>query len=161
MSVETLDLMWDILRIFLVMGVCFVILTPVNTLALSMQRLRAFVFAAVVAVVAQLVIVVPLGPPVGPEAVAVAHATIAVGMILLVAVGVFGRGCRPAVASAVVAALPAIGLAVVFPLLGLVAPDGWFASICFSVIGIGLYVGLGALLWPGVARPMLAAVLRR
>ena len=92
LSVETLDLMWDILRIFLVMGVCFVVLTPVNTLALSMQRLRAFVFAAVVAVIAQLVIVVPLGRAVGPEAVAIAHATIAVGMILLVAVGVFGRG---------------------------------------------------------------------
>jgi hypothetical protein len=76
-------------------------------------------------------------------------------------VGVFGRGMPAAVLSAVVAALPAIGLAVVFPLLALVAPDGWFVSICFSVLGIGLYVGLGAVLWPGVARPMLAAVLRR
>ena len=161
LSVETLDLMWDILRIFLVMGVCFVVLTPVNTLALSMQRLRAFVFAAVVAVVAQLVIVVPLGRTVGPEAVAVAHATIAVGMILLVAVGVFGRGMPAAVASAVVAALPGDRPRRRLPAARLVAPDGWFASICFSVIGIGLYVGLGALLWPGVARPMLAAVLRR
>ena len=140
--------MWDILRIFLVMGLCFVLLTPVNTLALSMQRLRAFVFAAVVAVIAQLVIVVPLGRTVGAEAVAVAHATIAVGMILLVAVGVFGRRMPAAVGSAVVAALPGIALAVVFPLLALVAPDGWVASIGFSLIGIALYVGLGVLLWP-------------
>ncbi len=89
--------MWNILRIFLVMGLCFVLLTPVNTLALSMQRLRAFVFAAVAAVVAQLVIVVPLGRTVGAEAVAVAHATIAVGMILLVAAAVFGRRMPAAV----------------------------------------------------------------
>ena len=161
LSIETLDLMWDILRIFLVMGLCFVLLTPVNTLALSMQRLRAFVFAAVVAVIAQLVIVVPLGRTVGAEAVAVAHATIAVGMILLVAVGVFGRRMPAAVGSAVVAALPGIALAVVFPLLALVAPDGWVASIGFSLIGIALYVGLGVLLWPRVARPVLAGVLRR
>ena len=153
--------MWDILRIFLVMGLCFVLLTPVNTLALSMQRLRAFVFAAVVAVIAQLVIVVPLGRTVGAEAVAVAHATIAVGMILLVAVGVFGRRMPAAVGSAVVAALPGIALAVVFPLLALVAPDGWVASIGFSLVGIALYVGLGVLLWPRVARPVLAGVLRR
>jgi O-antigen/teichoic acid export membrane protein len=161
LSVETLDLMWDVLRIFLLMGLCWVVLTPVNTLALSMQRLRAFVIAAVAAVVAQLVVVVPLGRVADAQAVAIAHASIGVAMILLVAVGVFGRRTPVAVASAVLAALPGIALAVVFPLLGLVAPDGWFASICFSVIGIGLYVGLGALLWPGVARPVLAGVLRR
>ena len=110
--------MWDILRIFLLMGLCWVLLTPVNTLALSMQRLRAFVVAAVVAVVAQVVVVVPLGRAVGPEAVAIAHAVLAVAMILLVAAGVFGRDAPRACLSAFVAGLPAIALAVVFPLLG-------------------------------------------
>jgi O-antigen/teichoic acid export membrane protein len=161
LSVETLDLMWDVLRIFLIMGLCWVLLTPVNTLALSLQRLRAFVVAAVVTVVLQLVVAVPLGRAVGPEAVAIAHASLAVGMILLVAAGVFGRGAPRAVLSAVVAAAPAVALAVVFPLLGLVAPDGWVASIGFSAIGIGVYVALGALLWPSVARPVLHGVLRR
>jgi O-antigen/teichoic acid export membrane protein len=161
LTVETLDLMWDVLRIFLLMGLCWVLLTPVNTLALSMQRLRAFVVAAVAAVVAQLVIVVPLGRVVGAEGVAIAHAVIAVSMILLVAAGVFGRGMPAAVGAAVLAASPAIALAAVFPLLDLVAPGGWFAAICCSIIGIALYVGLGALLWPRVARPVLAGVLRR
>jgi O-antigen/teichoic acid export membrane protein len=161
LTVETLDLMWDVLRIFLLMGLCWVLLTPVNTLALSMQRLRAFVVAAVAAVVAQLVIVVPLGRVVSVEGVAIAHAVIAVSMILLVAAGVFGRGMPAAVGAAVLAASPAIALAAVFPLLDLVAPGGWFAAICCSIIGIALYVGLGALLWPRVARPVLAGVLRR
>jgi O-antigen/teichoic acid export membrane protein len=160
LTVETLDLMWDVLRIFLLMGLCWVLLTPVNTLALSMQRLRAFVVAAVVTVVAQLVVVVPLGRVVGPESVAIAHAALAVGMILLVAAGVFGRGAPAACATAAVASLPAVGLAVVFPLLGLVAPDGWFAAICFAVIGIGVYVGLGAAVWP-VGRAAVTGVLRR
>jgi O-antigen/teichoic acid export membrane protein len=161
LSVGTLDLMWDVLRIFLLMGLCWVLLTPVNTLALSMQRLRAFVVAAVVTVVAQLAIVVPLGRTVGPEAVAIAHAALAVGMILLVAAGVLGRGAPAACLAALAAALPAIALAVVFPLLELVAPGGWFAAIGFSAIGIALYLGLGALVWPSVARPVLASVLRR
>jgi O-antigen/teichoic acid export membrane protein len=161
LSVGTLDLMWDVLRIFLLMGLCWVLLTPVNTVALSLQRLRAFVMAAVAAVAAQLVIAVPLGRAVGPETVAIAHAAIAVAMILVVAAGVFGRSAPAACLSALVAALPAIALAAVFPLLGLVAPDGWGAAIGFSALGIALYVALGAALWPSVARPVLAGVLRR
>jgi O-antigen/teichoic acid export membrane protein len=161
LSIETLDLMWDLLRIFLLMGLCWVVLTPVNTLALSLQRLRAFAVAAVAAVVAQLVIAVPLGRAVGPEAVAIAHATIAVSMILVVAVGVFGREAPGAVLAALLAALPAIALAAVFPLLGLLGPDGWAAALGCSVLGIVVYVGLGAALWPSVARPGLTAVLRR
>ncbi|MEA2177751.1 MAG: hypothetical protein QOG77_1048 [Solirubrobacteraceae bacterium] len=161
LSPETLDVMWDVLRVFLVMGLCWVLLTPVNTLALSLQKLRAFVVAAVVAVVAQLVIVVPLGRTVSVQWVAIAHAAIAVGMILLVAAGVFGRGAPRAVAIAAWASLPAVLLAVVFPLLELVAPDGWFAAIVFSAIGLVLYVGIGALVWPAVARPVLHGVLRR
>ena len=115
----------------------------------------------VVAVIAQLVIVVPLGRAVSVQWVAVAHAAIAVGMILLVAAGVFGRGAPRAIALAVWASLPAVLLAIVFPLLALVAPDGWFAAIVFSAIGLVVYVGLGALLWPSVARPVLHGVLRR
>jgi O-antigen/teichoic acid export membrane protein len=160
LTVETLDLMWDVLRIFLLMGLCWVVLTPVNTLALSMQRLRAFVVAAIVTVVAQLVVAVPLGRAVGPEAVAIAHAALAVGMILLVAVGVFGRGAPAACASAAVASLPAVALAVVFPLLHLIAPGGWFAAICFAALGVVVYVALGALVWP-VGRAVIAGVLRR
>jgi O-antigen/teichoic acid export membrane protein len=161
LTVETLDLMWDVLRIFLLMGLCWVLLTPVNTLALSLQKLHAFVVAAVVAVVAQLVVVVPLGRAVGPEAVAIAHAALAVGMILLVAAGVFGRDAPRACLSALVAALPAIALAVVFPLLELIAPDGWVAATGFSLLGIGAYLALALVLWPSVARPVLAALLRR
>jgi O-antigen/teichoic acid export membrane protein len=160
LTVPTLDLMWDVLRIFLIMGLCWVVLTPVNTLALSMQRLRAFVVAAIAAVVAQLVVTIPLGRAVGPEAVAIAHATIATGMIVLVAIGVFGRGAPRAIAAAAVAALPAVALAVVFPLLHLIAPDGWFAAICFAVLGIAVYVALGAASWP-VGRAAVAGLLRR
>jgi hypothetical protein len=74
---------------------------------------------------------------------------------------VFGRDAPAACLAALVAALPAIALAVVFPLLGLVAPDGWGAAIGFALLGIGAYVALGAALWPSVARPVLASVMRR
>jgi hypothetical protein len=104
---------------------------------------------------------VPLGRAVGPEAVAVAHAAIAVAMIVVVAFGVFGRSAPAACLSALVAALPAIALAAVFPLLGAVAPEGWGAAIGFSALGVALYVAFGAALWPSVARPVLAGVLRR
>ena len=50
-------------------------------------------------------------------------------------------------------AAAALALAAVFPLLHLVAPDGWVAAILFSALGVALYVALAWLLWPGVARP--------
>jgi hypothetical protein len=81
-------------------------------------------------------------------------------MILGVAAGVLGRDAPRACLSALLGALPAVALAAVFPLLALVAPDGWGAAIGFAALGVALYVALGAALWPSVARPVLTSVAR-
>ena len=154
LGVGTVDLLWDLARIFLLIVLFWVILTPMPTLALSLHRFREQAMLAIAAMPIHLVLVAVAGAIGGAELIAIGHGIASVGLALAVGVVVFGRDTPAAVAGAVWRSAPAFAFALVFPLLGLLSPDGVVGSLALSVLGVALYLALAALLWPRM-RPLM------
>jgi peptidoglycan biosynthesis protein MviN/MurJ (putative lipid II flippase) len=153
LTADTIDLLWDTSRIFLLMGLAWCLLVPVTTIALSLQMYRELAILAACMVAVHAALVIPAGG-LGPRAVAVAHAVSGTLVVVMVLVLVFRGDSVQAGLDAVRASLPAGLLALVFPLLGLTAlGDGGVAAACAGLLlGAALYVGLGIALWPSVGR---------
>ncbi len=157
---QTLDLLWDASRVFLLMALGWALLAPLTTLAFSLELFSGLAAVSVATIATQVVLVL-VARPHGPFAVSVAHAVTGVVLVLLVLVLVFRRAAPAAGAHAVMLSLPAPALALVFPAVAALGLDGSVpAAILGALIAGALYVALALMLWPAVARRALA-LLRR
>jgi O-antigen/teichoic acid export membrane protein len=155
LSTATVDLLWDILRIFLLMGAGWVLFAPVPTAALALRRYRQLATIAVSSMVIQAV-ALPIAAGHGPQAAAATHAAIGVLIVVSVVVDVFRRDAGRLAGVMLWRSLPAAGLALVFPALAAVTPEGWAAHLAAAIAGFVLYTALAIALWPDVRRPVLA-----
>lgn len=152
LSDPSIDVLWDASRVFLAMGLGWLLLFPLSTLALSTDRHRGQALVCIVAVPLHLGLVTAVSG-LGPRAVATVHAA-GMGAALTAAFLVLVLRARalPAVVAVVRRALPAGLLALVFPLLGLVvAHPGPAGAVALSLAGGALYAGVGVVAWPSVA----------
>jgi peptidoglycan biosynthesis protein MviN/MurJ (putative lipid II flippase) len=157
----TVDLFWDLSRIFLVMGLGWTVFVAATTIALSQRRYRqlAIVGVAMLAVHATAVVIVS---STGSIAVGIVHACTGSLIIALPLVLVFGRRAVIEAVGAAWVSLPAAGLALVFPsLTALGADDTAAGALGLLVLGAAVYVALGAALWPSVGRRTLQLLLAR
>jgi hypothetical protein len=157
----TVDLFWDLSRIFLLMGVVWTVFVGATTIALSQRRYRqlATIGGGMLALHTLAVVLVS---PAGSIAVGIVHSCTGSLIIALPLVVVFGRRAAIEAAGAAWVSLPAAALALVFPAAGLLgAGDTTAGALALLVAGAGVYVALGALLWPSVGRRSLALLLRR
>jgi peptidoglycan biosynthesis protein MviN/MurJ (putative lipid II flippase) len=150
LSTATVDRLWDISRVFLLMALVWALLAPVTPLALALGRLAtlALLSAAIVPAAAVLVLLTHRH---GPTAVAVGHAACAAMLPVLVLVALFGRDSGRAVRRIVRAAAPAGALALVYPALAALGLDGSIVGALLGLAaGTALYLGLAVKLWPSV-----------
>lgn len=162
LSTGTIDLLWDLLRIFLVMGFVWAILAPLTTLALSMRRFRALGTLAAVMLPAQAAVVVGLSR-LGPVEAAIGHAVVGSAVFAAVAVIVFGAGAPRACAAVLWRSAPALAIAGVLVLVAWLGPadPGWAAAIALSIGGLALYAVIAVLAWPAVGGRTLKLLLGR
>jgi peptidoglycan biosynthesis protein MviN/MurJ (putative lipid II flippase) len=147
---DTIDLLWDVSRVFMLMALGWAVLAPVTTLALSLEMFGgiALVSAVVVAVQALLVAVASTH---GPITVAGAHALSGTLLVVLVLALVFRREAIRALIPALARCLPAGAFALVFPALALAGLASNVALAALGLIlGAALYLGLAVTLWPSV-----------
>jgi putative peptidoglycan lipid II flippase len=150
LSPGTVDILWDASRIFLLMGLAWALLAPLTTVALSLQRYRALAAIAAVMIPVHALLVIPAASD-GPVTAAGAHAVSGTILVIAIMVMVFGRRTASAGLRAVVACLPAVPLALLFPLVGLVIePDGLATAIAGLAVAATLYAVLGVWLWRSV-----------
>ncbi len=163
LTAATVDLLWDISRIFLIMGLAWCLLVPVTTIALSLKMFRALALVAMVMVPVHLALVTAAEAIGGPVTVAGAHAVSGSLVVVTVLVVVFRGEALSAGLAALAASLPAAALALVFPVLGLTGlDDGSVAGACAGlVLGGALYLGLAVAAWPSVGRQAVRLLMRR
>jgi putative peptidoglycan lipid II flippase len=162
LTADSIDLLWDCSRIFLLMNLSLAILVPASAIVLAQRRYGALVVSAV-AILLMHVAGVLIASTIGPEAVAVVHATLAAGLVVpLLAMG-FGWQAVPAVARAVRLSLPAAVLALVFPALALVAPSpsGLVPAAALAAAGLVAYIAIGSVAWPSVGGRTVRLLLAR
>ncbi len=151
LSVATVDLLWDLLRIFLLMGLVWAVLAPVTTLALSLRRFRELAMLAVVILPLQAAVVISLAR-LGPVEVGIGHAAVTCLLQAGVAIIVFGRGAARACAAALWRAAPALAIAAVVPLVSWLGPadPGPSAATALAIVALVLYAVVAVLAWPAV-----------
>jgi peptidoglycan biosynthesis protein MviN/MurJ (putative lipid II flippase) len=154
LGLATVDRLWDVLLVFLLTALFWVLLTPVPTLALSLKRYRPMTIAALVALPVHAGLAVVLSALGGPVAVAAGHGAVSIGLTLAVAWAVFGRGMPSAIGAAARRGLPALALALVFPLLAITAPSGVLAAVALALVGVAAYLAAGVVLWPAMGAPV-------
>jgi hypothetical protein len=81
-----------------------------------------------------------------------------VGVLIVVAVliDVFRRDALRTGAALVLRSAPALVLALVFPALAAVCPDGWLVHVAAAAAGLVAYVVLALALWPDMRHRALA-----
>jgi hypothetical protein len=150
LSADTIDILWDSSRIFLLMGLAWALLAPLTTVALSLQRYRKLAAIALAIIPVHALLVIPAASE-GPVTASGAHAVSGTLLVIAIMVMVFGRRTPRAALRAIVACLPAALLALVFPLVGLVIdPDGLAGALAGLTVAAILYGVLGVLLWRSV-----------
>jgi hypothetical protein len=162
LNADSIDLLWDCSRIFLLMNLALAILAPASAILLALRRYRAFVVSGISIVVLHAVGVI-IASSSGPVAVAVVHASLAAGLAVpLLGIG-FGRRAAPAVARAVRLSLPAAVIALVFPALALIspAPSGLVPAAALALVGLLAYLVIGTLAWRSVGGRTLRLLLAR
>jgi peptidoglycan biosynthesis protein MviN/MurJ (putative lipid II flippase) len=148
---ETVDLLWDASRIFLLMGIAWLLLMPLTTLALSLQMHRTLALLAIAMVPVHTALVVAASS-VGVVTTAAAHALS--GTILVAVIVLFGFGPRMVapMLRAIRRSLPAGLLALAFPAIGLMGFTD--AGVGWAIVGLAfsgaIYAILAAVLWPSV-----------
>ena len=107
---QSIDLLWDCSRIFLLMNLSLAILAPASAI-LSPCRYRAFVVSAASIVLLDAVGVI-IASSSGPVAVAAVHASLAAALAIpLLGIGFGSDSAAPAVAAPCVAAAAVLGRA--------------------------------------------------
>jgi O-antigen/teichoic acid export membrane protein len=151
LSAGTIDILWDASRIFLAMGLGWVLLSPLTTLALSLRLYGGLAFVCAGVLVIHAALVIPAAT-VGPVTAAGAHAISGTILVIGILVLVFRGESAGALAAAVRASLPAAPLALVFPALGALglADNGSVSAVAGVALGGALYAVLGITLWPSV-----------
>jgi len=160
LSAETLTLLWDVSRTLLVMCFVWTVLTAVSNAALSLRLLRGLTLLSVAALVVQIVVQSLLHDPSG-ETVAIVHASVGSGMFLALLVVVFRSASGAAIGRVLATCWPVAPLGLVFVGAALVAPSGAAASLLLAIVAILVYLALGALAWPSVARQAFRLLLAR
>jgi peptidoglycan biosynthesis protein MviN/MurJ (putative lipid II flippase) len=147
----TLAILWDASRIFLVMALAWAVLSPLTTLALSLEMFGGLALISGTTVLVQ-VGLVTLASGSGPVAVAVAHAASGILLVLLALALVFRAGALRAGARAVGHCLPAGAFALVFAALAAAGLDRTpVLAILGCAVGTALYMALAIRFWPSVA----------
>jgi peptidoglycan biosynthesis protein MviN/MurJ (putative lipid II flippase) len=162
LNADSIDLLWDCSRIFLLMNLSLAILAPASAILLALRRYRAFVLSGISIVVLHGV-GVAIASASGPVAVAAVHASLAAGLAIpLLGIG-FGWKAAPAVLRAVRLSLPAALLALVFPALALLTPtpSGLIPAAALATVGLLTYFVIGTLVWPSVGGRTLRLLLAR
>jgi putative peptidoglycan lipid II flippase len=151
LSAGTIDILWDASRIFLAMGLGWVLLSPLTTLALSLKLYGGLALVCAGVLVIHAALVIPAAT-VGPVTAAGAHAISGTILVIGILVLVFRGESLSALASAVRASLPAGLFVLVFPALGALglADNGSASAVAGIVLGGALYAVLGVTLWPSV-----------
>jgi peptidoglycan biosynthesis protein MviN/MurJ (putative lipid II flippase) len=162
LSDNTFELLWDLSRLFVVMGLAWTLLVTGTTAALSLRLYRQLLMASL-AVVGVHALAVTLVDQEGTMAVGVVQVCSSTLLLLLPMALVFGgRRLLWAVTTAVRTSIPALLLAVVYPLLAATGLDnsvpGALAGLCLGTV---LYLGLAAALWPSVGRQAFRLLLAR
>ena len=161
LGADTVDLFWDLSRIFLVMGLVWTVVVAGTTIALSQRRYRQLAIVGATMLVLQAALVVAVASE-GAIAVGIVHACIGSLLLFVPLVLVFGRRAGVETAGAVRLSLPAAGLVLIFPAAGVLGVgDTVAAALALLVVGAALYVALGALLWPSVGRRTIQLLLSR
>lgn len=160
LSAETVKLLWDVLLIFLAMGLAWVLCTPVSTLELTLRRYRSLTAIALASVALQAA-AVGVAATHGPRPAAVAHACVGALVAVALFVDVFRRSAPRVIAGVVARTLPAAALGLVFPAAAAVTPAGWTAHVAAAALGLALYFALALALWPDKRRRLLALRVRR
>lgn len=160
LSPQTLTLLWDVSRTLLIMGLVWTTLTAVSNAALSLRLLRGLTFIAVTALVVQIVVQNVASDPSG-ETVAVIHAAVGSGMYLVCLLLVFRERSGAALARVVTASWPVVPLGLVFVAAALVAPSSAAGALVVAVLAIAVYLALGVLTWPSIARQAFRLLLAR
>lgn len=157
---ETIGLLWDVSRIFLVMGLVWAVFIPAVPLALALKRFGALAAIGCGLVVVTTAVVLVLRPY-GPEAVAAGHAACAAALPVVTLAVLFGSRVWRAIADVVRGAAPA-ALAVVYGLLALLGLDGGVATAALGIVaGSVLYLGLTVVAWPSVGDRAVRVLLSR
>jgi peptidoglycan biosynthesis protein MviN/MurJ (putative lipid II flippase) len=162
LSAQSLDLVWDTSRIFLLMNLALAIQVPAGAIVLALRRYRALVIAAVAGLVVHVVGVAVVSGS-GPVAVAVVHAAVGAAMLVpILALGFGGYVWREA-GRCIVRSLPVAPLALIFPALTLVLPaaSGLAGAVGLSALGMLLYVAIGYVAWPAVGGRTVGMLLAR
>jgi putative peptidoglycan lipid II flippase len=147
---EAIGVLWDASRLFLLMNVAMVLLTPASAIVLALRRYRALVLPSL-AMLAVHATGVALAAASGAVAVASVHAAVGAALTLpVLAIGLRGHVAR-AVARGLVRSLPAVGLALIFPALAVVVRDpGWIAAAGLALAGLAAYFAVGTVAGPAV-----------
>ena len=146
---DTIDILWDAARIFLVMGLAWVLLAPLLTVTLSLQRYNSLAAIAACMIPVHALLVLPAAS-IGPVTAAAAHAVSGTLLVIAVTVMVFGRRAPGAMWRAIRACLPVAPLALVFPAAGLFMPDTLTGALVGLLVATGIYMALGVVVWRSV-----------
>jgi peptidoglycan biosynthesis protein MviN/MurJ (putative lipid II flippase) len=161
LSDSTFELLWDLSRLFLLMGLTWTLLVTGTTAALSLRLYRPLLLASA-SVVGVHALGVALAEQEGTIAVAVVQICSSTLLLLLPMLLVFGRQLAWAVATAVGTSAPALALAAVYPALAATGLDDSLAGAFVGLVGAtAIYFGLGAALWPSVGRQTFRLLLAR
>ena len=160
LSADTVRLLWNVLVIFLVMGLAWVLCTPVSTLELTLRRYRSLTTIALGSIALQAA-AVSVAAAHGPRAAAVAHACVGTLVAVALFIDMFRRSAVRVLAGVVVRTLPAAALALVFPAAAAITPSPWTAHVAAAALALVLYLVLAIALWPDKRRRLLALRARR
>jgi peptidoglycan biosynthesis protein MviN/MurJ (putative lipid II flippase) len=156
----TIQLLWDVSRIFLLMGLAWAVLIPAVPLALALERYRALALVSACIVALHTIAVLALRSD-GAEAVAAGHAVCGALLPLLTLAVLFGRRLPHALGRIVGGAAPA-ALAVVYPLLAATGLDESLGgALAGLVIASALYLALAVVAWPSVGSRAVRLLLGR
>lgn len=163
LSADSIELLWDCSRIFLLMNLSLAVLSPASAILLALRRYRAFVVSAAAILALHAVGVVIASTYGQPLTVAAVHASLTAALAIpLLGMG-FGWEAARAVARVVRLSLPAAAIAIVFPALAVVAPrpSGLVPATGLAIVGIAAYLVIGSLAWPSVGGRALRLLLAR
>lgn len=160
LSADTIDLLWDVARIFLVMCLTWAVLAPLTTLALSLKMFRELALLAAGMLVLQAAVVIPLSQ-VGAVTAAVGHAAVGCVLVVVVAAMIFGREAPRASLRALRRCAPAVPVALVLPAVAVIGPSdpSWPVAVLLAAAALGAYVGLAVVAWPSVGGRTLRLLL--
>jgi peptidoglycan biosynthesis protein MviN/MurJ (putative lipid II flippase) len=162
LSADSIDLLWDASRIFLLMNLSLAILAPASAILLALRRYRAFVVSSA-AILGLHAVGVVIASTSGPLAVAAVHASLTAALAIpLLAMG-FGWEAARTVVRVVRLSLPAAVIAGVFPGLALLAPrpSSLVPAAGLAIVGILAYLVVGSVAWPSVGGRALRLLLTR